>query len=107
MCARVCDLYSARGKIGGMLGCARVRQTYSGIEAGPGNVMPRMRPDTIDTAAVRADFPILSREMNGHPFVYLDSGATAQKPRQVLDAERAFAERYPSAVPRGPHTVAG
>lgn len=63
--------------------------------------------DILDTAALRADFPILSREVNGHPFVYLDSGATAQKPRQVLDAERAFAERYTSAVHRGAHTVAG
>jgi cysteine desulfurase/selenocysteine lyase len=66
-----------------------------------------MRTETLDPAALRADFPILSREVNGHPFVYLDSGATSQKPRQVLDAERAFAERYTSAVHRGAHTVAG
>lgn len=66
-----------------------------------------MRTDTLDTARLRADFPILAREVNGHPFVYLDSGATSQKPRQVLDAERAFAETYTSAVHRGAHTVAG
>jgi cysteine desulfurase/selenocysteine lyase len=66
-----------------------------------------MQTHTIDLIRIRADFPILSREVNGHPFVYLDSGATSQKPRQVLDAERAFAENYTSAVHRGAHTVAG
>ncbi|WP_226654042.1 SufS family cysteine desulfurase [Leifsonia sp. LS1] len=66
-----------------------------------------MRTDTLDPSRLRADFPILAREVNGHPFVYLDSGATSQKPRQVLDAERAFAETYTSAVHRGAHTVAG
>ena len=66
-----------------------------------------MYTDTIDIARIRADFPILAREVNGHPFVYLDSGATSQKPRQVLDAERAFVERYTSAVHRGAHTTAG
>ncbi len=70
-------------------------------------VEDRMRTDILDPARLRADFPILAREVNGHPFVYLDSGATSQKPRQVLDAERAFAETYTSAVHRGAHTVAG
>ena len=81
--------------------------THSGIEAGTGSVVTRMRTQPLDTTALRADFPILAREVNGHPFVYLDSGATSQKPRQVLDAERAFVERYTSAVHRGAHTVAG
>ena len=39
-----------------------------------------------DVAAVRADFPILSREVYGRPLVYLDSASSAQKPRQVIDA---------------------
>ena len=39
---------------------------------------------------LRQDFPILNTEVNGHPLVYLDSGATSQKPLQVLDAERDF-----------------
>mgnify|MGYP002716807256 CR=1 FL=1 len=43
----------------------------------------------LDLAAIRADFPILSRTVrDGRRLVYLDSGATSQKPRQVLDAER-------------------
>ena len=41
---------------------------------------------TFDLEAIRADFPILSREVHGKPLVYLDSAASAQKPVQVLDA---------------------
>ncbi len=59
-----------------------------------------------DVDAVRADFPILETEVDGHPLVYLDSGATSQKPRAVLDAERDFLERANAAVHRGAHTLA-
>ena len=41
---------------------------------------------TYDVAAVRRDFPILSREVNGYPLVYLDNAASAQKPNAVIDA---------------------
>lgn len=54
-----------------------------------------------DIAKVRADFPILSRTVRGGPLVYLDSGATSQKPFQVLDAERHFYENSNAAVHRG------
>ncbi|MCF2904086.1 cysteine desulfurase [Octadecabacter sp. CECT 8868] len=58
---------------------------------------------TFDVASVRADFPILSREVNGKPLVYLDSGASAQKPQVVIDAiTTAYAEEY-SNVHRGLH----
>lgn len=59
-----------------------------------------------DVAAVRAEFPILGTEIDGRPLVYLDSGATSQKPRVVLDAERDFLETANSAVHRGAHTLA-
>jgi cysteine desulfurase/selenocysteine lyase len=59
-----------------------------------------------ELASIRADFPILDQEVNGHPLVYLDSGATSQRPRQVLDVEREFGERHNSAVHRGAHTLA-
>ncbi len=59
-----------------------------------------------DVDAVRADFPILATEVDGRPLVYLDSGATSQKPRVVLDAERDFLERANAAVHRGAHTLA-
>ena len=55
---------------------------------------------------LRADFPILGTQVNGHPLVYLDSGATSQKPLQVLDAERDFYLHANSAVHRGAHTLA-
>ena len=55
---------------------------------------------------IRADFAILGTVVNGSPLVYLDSGATSQKPRQVLDAERYFYEHDNAAVHRGAHTLA-
>ncbi len=56
-----------------------------------------------DVAKIRADFPILSREVNGKPLTYLDNGASAQKPSVVIDAvNRAYAEEY-SNVHRGLH----
>ncbi|GFE66608.1 cysteine desulfurase [Litoreibacter roseus] len=56
-----------------------------------------------DVNAVRADFPILSREVNGKPLVYLDNGASAQKPKVVIDAiAHAYSHEY-SNVHRGLH----
>ena len=64
-------------------------------------------PAALDVAALRADFPILARTVrDGRPLVYLDSGATSQRPRQVLDAERAFLEQHNAAVHRGAHQLA-
>ncbi len=61
----------------------------------------------MDVAKIRADFPILARTVRGgRPLVYLDSGATAQRPRQVLDAERSFLEQHNAAVHRGAHQLA-
>ncbi len=60
----------------------------------------------LDPVALRADFPILAEQVNGHRLVYLDSGATSQKPQQVLDAERDFLIHANSAVHRGAHTLA-
>ena len=56
-----------------------------------------------DVAKVRADFPILARKVNGKPLVYLDNGASAQKPQVVIDTiSRAYAEEYAN-VHRGLH----
>jgi cysteine desulfurase/selenocysteine lyase len=58
-----------------------------------------------DVTKIREDFPILSREVNGVPLVYLDNGASAQKPRAVIDAvTTAYAEEYAN-VHRGLHTL--
>jgi len=60
----------------------------------------------LDVEAIRADFPALGRTVrNGNQLVYLDSGATSQKPFQVLDAERTFYERHNSAAHRGTHLL--
>ena len=58
---------------------------------------------TYDVEAIRADFPILSRKVHGKPLVYLDNGASAQKPRQVIDAvSRTYESEYAN-VHRGLH----
>ena len=58
---------------------------------------------TFDIASIRADFPILSREVNGQPLVYLDNGASSQKPQVVIDAvTQGYAHEYAN-VHRGLH----
>ncbi|MDR7184302.1 cysteine desulfurase/selenocysteine lyase [Microbacterium trichothecenolyticum] len=60
----------------------------------------------LDAALLRADFPLLGERVNGERLVYLDSGATSQKPQAVIDAEVDFLTRSNSAVHRGAHTLA-
>ncbi|MDX6218360.1 MAG: cysteine desulfurase / selenocysteine lyase [Frankiales bacterium] len=60
---------------------------------------------SFDVEAVRKDFPVLAREVHGHPLVFLDSAASSQKPRQVLEAERVFVEEHYANVHRGVHTL--
>jgi cysteine desulfurase/selenocysteine lyase len=63
-------------------------------------------PGHLDVDAIRAEFPALARTVrNGNPLIYLDSGATSQKPVAVLDAEREFYERHNSAAHRGTHLL--
>src|SRR3954454_21403723 len=59
----------------------------------------------LDVERIRADFPILSRQVNGRPLIYLDNAATAQKPRQVIDALVDFYTRINANVHRGVHTL--
>ncbi len=58
-----------------------------------------------DVHEIRKDFPILHQQVNGHPLVYLDNGATSQKPRSVIDAVRHYYERDNANVHRGVHTL--
>jgi cysteine desulfurase/selenocysteine lyase len=60
---------------------------------------------TFSVDKVRADFPVLAREVNGQPLAYLDSAASAQKPEQVISAEAEFYRHGYAAVHRGIHTL--
>jgi cysteine desulfurase/selenocysteine lyase len=62
-------------------------------------------PATLDVAAVRADFPILTQTVHDKPLVYLDNAASSQKPVSVIEAERAVYEGYYSNVHRGVHSL--
>lgn len=64
-------------------------------------------PRTFDVARVRADFPILSRQVYGRPLVYLDNAASAQKPQSVIDAMSRFMETGYANVHRGVHYLSG
>src|ERR1700761_4998733 len=61
---------------------------------------------TFDIEAIRSQFPILKRQVNGKPLVYLDSAASAQKPRAVIEAMTAAMEGSYANVHRGLHTLA-
>ena len=61
---------------------------------------------SFDIAAARAEFPILRREIDGHPLIYLDSAASAQKPRAVVEAMARAMETSYANVHRGLHTLA-
>jgi cysteine desulfurase/selenocysteine lyase len=59
----------------------------------------------IDAQAVRQDFAILDREVNGKPLTYLDSAATSLKPRQVIEAVDAYYQNHTANIHRGIHTL--
>jgi cysteine desulfurase/selenocysteine lyase len=60
----------------------------------------------LDPAALRADFPILRREIHGRPLVYLDSASSSQKPQVVIDAMTEYYEQHNANVHRGIYTIA-
>ncbi|PCJ81651.1 MAG: cysteine desulfurase CsdA [Bacteroidetes bacterium] len=59
-----------------------------------------------DVEAIRREFPILEREVNGFPLVYLDSAASAQKPVAVIESQREYLSHFHSNIHRGVHTLA-
>jgi cysteine desulfurase / selenocysteine lyase len=69
------------------------------------SLLPGTSTAPLDVEALRRDFPVLSREVNGRPLVYLDNASTSHKPVQVLQAERDFVEQHNSNVHRGVHTL--
>lgn len=63
-------------------------------------------PVAYDVQAVREQFPILSREVKGHPLIYLDNAATTQKPQAVVDSLMHYYTYYNANIHRGIHTLA-
>jgi len=61
---------------------------------------------SLDIAAIRRQFPVLQREVKGHPLVYLDNAATSQKPKAVIDALVDYYSGYNANIHRGIHTLA-
>jgi cysteine desulfurase / selenocysteine lyase len=74
------------------------------IETTPTPTAPPARR-TLDPVALRADFPILEREIHGHPLTYLDSASSSQKPRVVIDAVADYYRRYNANVHRGIYQI--
>ena len=68
-------------------------------------IRPASATAPLDVARIRADFPILQRQVNGRPLIYLDNAATTQKPRQVIDALVDFYTTTNANVHRGVHTL--
>src|SRR5215203_2871394 len=67
---------------------------------------PWRRGMSLDVARIKADFPILKRQVHGKRLVYLDSAATSQKPLAVLDAMDGYYREYNANVHRGVYTIA-
>src|ERR1051326_5509032 len=85
---------------GGCGGARRAPRASPRGDPRPGRSVPAW-----DVARVRADFPILSREVRGRPLVYLDNAATAQKPRAVIEAITRYYETGNANVHRGVHAL--
>lgn len=75
-------------------------------EAAVYHLRPAASPAAFNVERVRADFPILQQQVNGHPLVYLDNAATTQKPECVIQAMVDYYRRDNSNVHRGAHTLA-
>ena len=68
--------------------------------------VPRPQSTPFNAEAVRRDFPVLHQTVNGHPLIWLDNGATTQKPQSVIDRVAAFYANENSNISRSAHTLA-
>jgi cysteine desulfurase/selenocysteine lyase len=66
---------------------------------------PKISTPLLNIEAIRADFPILSRKVNGKPLIYFDNGATAQKPQTVIDVLDLYYKNQNANIHRGVHTL--
>ncbi|MCP1674941.1 cysteine desulfurase/selenocysteine lyase [Natronocella acetinitrilica] len=69
------------------------------------NPVVQSAPVALDIAAIRREFPVLDQQVNGHPLVYLDNGASAQKPNAVIEAEAQCYREYYANIHRGVHSL--
>ncbi len=69
------------------------------------NTVPVHRHSRFDVAAVRREFPILARTVNGCPLAYLDNGASAQRPKMVIEAVDDYERMHHANIHRGVHTL--
>ena len=68
--------------------------------------MPQRRPRRpFDVEAVRPEFPLLARQVHGKPLSYLDNGASAQRPRAVIEAVDDYERNHHANIHRGVHTL--
>ena len=103
----------------------RVGEPRSGMGSGVGSVIPKddgfgigipetkklrdlnyEETDTLNSDQIKRDFPVLQQKVNGHDLVWLDNGATTQKPNQVIDKISDYYRTYNSNIHRGAHTLA-
>jgi cysteine desulfurase/selenocysteine lyase len=85
-----------------------VRQTHPPASATAPATTPVISPgsgEPLDPLAIRRDFPIFERDFGGRTLAYLDSAATSQKPRAVIEAVNAYNSRYAANVHRGIYTI--
>ncbi|MDN6202580.1 MAG: aminotransferase class V-fold PLP-dependent enzyme, partial [Micrococcaceae bacterium] len=81
-------------------------ETVTGPRGADQTDQPLAPLDDTEVRRLRGDFTLLERSVNSVPLVYLDSGATSQKPQSVLDTEQHFYENFNAAVHRGAHSLA-
>ncbi len=75
------------------------------MKADTANVRSGLARSAFDVEKIRADFPVLSRKVHGHPLVYLDNAATSQKPLQVIATLDRYYRDYNANIHRGVHTL--
>ncbi len=98
-----------RSSAGGASGSLSSPDTAFGIGLPEADKLRTLRyeeTDTLSSDRIRRDFPVLGQQVNGHPLVWLDNGATTQKPRAVIDAISHYYEHDNSNIHRGAHTLA-
>src|SRR2546430_10152122 len=121
-CCRAAPSWRPSSRRGATKGCARSSASSRPARAEPTTgetrtkregewpmakvIEERSAAPALDVERIRKDFPILERTDHGKPLVYLDSAATSQKPRQVIEALTEYYERHNANIHRGVYALA-